>query len=173
MRGLSLTLLLLHKHKKGLSTDLTWTSVPATNFTKMCCTIVFSSRTILPISVHEEGWKSSSLPRLPNCSPNNSLPFCLPKAAHICRAAFAVPTASIPTLLPTKGMGKAAGMADKNAQMGTWQGKEWETLTCNLFAQHFISGRSNVSFAEGRREEPACKNKFGVGGGQQLFAPQF
>lgn len=49
------------------------------------------------------------LPSLPNCSPNKSLPFCLPKEAHICRAAFAVLTASIPTLLPAKGMGKGSG----------------------------------------------------------------
>lgn len=61
VRGdLFLTLLPLHKPKKGLSTDLIRTSAPATSFTKTCCTTVFSSGTILPISVHDEGWKPSA-----------------------------------------------------------------------------------------------------------------
>lgn len=71
-------------------------------------------------------------------------------------------------------MGKGSG--DGAQKMCGWErgrGKERETLTCDLFAQHLVSGRSNVSLAEGRREEIVWRRKVGIERRGQLFVPQF
>lgn len=66
----------------------------------------FSSRTILPISVHEEGWKLSA--QTYKLFPTQ-LPSPLPaKGSSHLQSCICCVTASIPTLLPPKGMGNGS-----------------------------------------------------------------
>lgn len=103
-------------------------------------------------------------------------PFPLPKAAHICRAAFAALTASVPTLLAPKGMGKGSGDGAQKCADGNVAGEG-----VGEFDLRFVCSASHLwmkqCFTCGGQARGACLQEYiwdgGAREGDSSLLPSF
>lgn len=91
------------------------------------------SRPTLPTPAHSKGWK-------PSAQASKPFPVSPAKGSSHLRGRVHCADSRYQPHSPQRAWEKAVGMVHRNARMGMWQGKEWETLTRDLFAQHLVLG---------------------------------